>query len=75
MDSNVQDPRPASTSHPEPQSHELSCSAQSAEEIVALPQLPPATEELEQLPAASVLRVRFQEDLINAVSPSSVECE
>ena len=75
MDSNVQDPRPESTSHLEPQSHELSCSAQSAEEIVALPQLPPATEELEQLPAASVLHVRFQEDLINEVSSSSVECE
>ena len=34
-----------------------SCSAQSAEEIVALPQLPHATEELEQLPAASVFHV------------------
>ena len=68
MDSNVQDPRPASMSHPEPQSHKLSCSAQSTEEIVALPQLPPATEELEQLPASSVFHVRFQEDLINAVS-------
>ena len=75
VDSNVQDPRPASTSHPEPESHELSCSAQSAEEIVALSQLPPATEELEQLPAASVYHVRFQEDLINEVSSSSVECE
>ena len=73
MDSNVQDPRPASTSHPEPQSHELSCSAQSAE--VTPPELPLATEELEQLPAASVLHVRFQEDLINEVSSSSVECE
>ena len=67
VDSNVQDPRPASSSHLEPQSH--------AEEIVALPQLPPATEELEQLPAASVLHVRFQEDLINEASSSSVECE
>ena len=67
MDSNVQDPRPALMSHLEPQSQ--------AEEIVALPQLPPATEELEQLPAASVFRVRFQEDLINEVSSSSVECE
>ena len=68
LDSNVQDPRPASMSHPEPQSHELSCSAQSAEEIVAPPELPLATEELEQLSAASLLHVRFQEDLINAAS-------
>ena len=67
VDSTVLDPRPASTSHLEPQSH--------AEEIVALPQLPPATEELKQLPASSVLHVRFQEDLINEVSSSSVECE
>ena len=67
VDSNVQDPRPASSSHLEPQSH--------AEEIVALPQFPPASEELEQLPAASVLQVRFQEDLINEVSSSSAECQ
>ena len=62
-------------SHPEPQGHELSCSAESAEEIVAPSQLPPTTEELEHLSAAPVLHVRFQEDLINEVSKSSVECK
>lgn len=74
-DSDVQDPGPASTSHPEPQIHEPSCSAEFAEEIVELPQLPPATEESEQLSAAPVLHVRFQEDLISEVSSSSAECE
>ncbi|CAH3190262.1 unnamed protein product [Porites lobata] len=65
-DSEVQDPGLASTSHPEPQIHEPSCSAESAEEIVEPPQLlPPATEESEQLSAAPVLHVRFQEDLIS----------
>ena len=75
VDSNVQDPRPISTSHLQPQSHELSSSTWSTEEIAALPQLPPATDELEQLPAASVLHERFQEYLINEVSSSSLECE
>ena len=71
----MQDPGPASTSHPEPQIHELSRSAESAEELVELPQLPPAIEESEQLSAASVLHVRFQEDLISEVSSSSAECK
>ena len=48
---------------------------ESAEEIVVLPQLPPATEESEQLSADPVLHVRFQEDLIREVSSSSAECE
>ena len=65
--SDVQDPRPAPTSHPEPLIHETSCSA---EEIVELPQLPPATEESAQLSADPVLHVRFQEDLISEVSSS-----
>ena len=60
--------KPVSTSHPQPQSRELSCSAESAEKIAALSQLPPATQELEHLSAAPVLHVRFQEDLINEVS-------
>ncbi|XP_073238611.1 uncharacterized protein [Porites lutea] len=65
-DSEVQDPGLASTSHPEPQIHEPSCSTESAEEIVEPPQLlPPATEESEQLSATPVLHVRFQEDLIS----------
>jgi len=73
-DSEVQDPRPASTSHTEPQIHEPSCSAESAEEIVEPPQLlPSATEESEQLSAAPALHVRFQ-DLISEVSSSAV-CE
>ena len=67
----MQDPRPAPTSHPEPLIHEPSCSA---EEIVELPQLPPATEESAQLSADPVLHVRFQEDLISEVS-SSEKCE
>ena len=72
-DSEVQDPGLASTSHPEPQIHEPSCSA---EEIVEPPQLlPPATEQSEQLSAAPVLHVRFQEDLISEVSSSSAMCE
>ena len=74
-DSDVQDPELLSTSHPEPQIHKPSCSAESAEEIVELPQLPPATEESEQLSAAPVLYLRFQEDLISEVSSSSAECE
>ena len=74
-DSDVQDPGLASTSHPEPQIHEPSCSAESAEEIVELPQSPPAAEESEQLSAAPVLHVRFQEDLISEVSFSSPEYE
>lgn len=75
-DSEVQDPGLASTSHPEPQIHEPSCSAESAEEIVEPPQLlPPGTEESEQLSAAPVLHVRFQEDLISEVSSSSAVCE
>ena len=53
----------------------LSCSAESAEEIAELPQLLPATEESEQLPADPVLHVRFQKDLISEVSSSSAECE
>ncbi|KAK2547247.1 hypothetical protein P5673_032876, partial [Acropora cervicornis] len=65
MASDVQDPRPSPTSHPEPLIHEPSCSAEFAEEIVELPQLPPATEESEQLSADPVLHVRFQEDLIS----------
>ena len=73
-DSDVQYPAPASTSHPEPLIHEPLCSAESAEEIVELPQLPPATGESEQLSADPVLHVRFQEDLISEVS-SSAECE
>ena len=77
-DSDVQDPGPTSTSHPETQIHEPSCSAD-VEEIVELLQLPPATEEPEQLSAAPVaapvLHVRFQEDLISEVSSSSAECE
>ena len=75
MGTDVQNPGQASTPHPEPQSHELLCSAECAAEIVALPQLPPATEELGQLSAVPVLRVRSQEDLINEVSSSSAECE
>ena len=74
MASDVQDPRPSPTSHPEPLIHEPSCSAEFAEEIVELPQLPPATEESEQLSADPVLHVRFQEDLISKVS-SSEKCE
>ena len=74
-DANVQDSGPGSISHLEPQIHEPSCSAGFAEEIVELPQLPPATEESEQLSAASVLHVRFQEDLISEVSSSSAERE
>ena len=70
----MQDPRPAPTSHPEPLINEPSCSAESAEEIVELPQLPPATEESEQLSADPVLHVRFQENLISEVS-SSEKCE
>ena len=74
----MQDPGPTSTSHPERQIHEPSCSAD-VEEIVELLQLPPATEEPEQLSAAPVaapvLHVRFQEDLISEVSSSSAECE
>ena len=74
-DSGVQDPGLASTSHPKPQIHEPSCSAESAEEILEPPQLlPPATEESEQLSAAPALHVRFQEDLISEVSSSAV-CE
>ena len=74
-DSEVQDPGLASTSHPEPQIHEPSCSAESAEEILEpLQLLPPATEESEQLSAAPALHVRFQEDLISEVSSSAV-CE
>ena len=64
----MQDPGPAPTSHPGPLIHEPSCSA---EEIVELQQLPPATEESEQLSADHVL----QEDLICEVSSSSAECE
>lgn len=74
-DSDVQDPGPASTSHPEPQIHEPLCSVESAEEIVELPQLPPDTGESEKLSAAPVLHVRFQEDLISEVSSSPAECE
>ena len=74
-DSDVQDPGPALTSHPEPPIHERSCSAESAEEIVELPQLPPATEESEQLSTDPVLHIRFQEDLISEVSSSSAECK
>lgn len=73
--SDVQDPGPAPISHPEPLIHEPSCSAESAEEIVELPQSPPATEESEQLSADPVLHVRLQEDLISEVSSSSAECE
>ena len=68
------DPGPASTSHPEPQIHKLLCSAESSEEIVELPQLQSATEESEQLSAATVLHVRFQ-DRISEVSYSSAECK
>ena len=74
-DSDVRDPGPAVTSHPEPLICEPSCSAESAEEIVELPQLPPVMEESEQLSADPVLHVRFQEDLISEVSSSSAECE
>ena len=70
----MQDPRPSPTSHPEPLIHKPSCSAESAEEIVELPQLPPDTEEFEQLSADPVLHVRLQEDLISEVS-SSEKCE
>ena len=70
----MQDLEPTSTSHTEPQIHEPSCSAESAEEIVELPQLLPDTEESEQLSAAPVLHVRFQEDFISEVSSSSAEC-
>ena len=66
----MQDPRPVPTSHPEPLIYEPSCSAESAEEIVELPQLPPATEESEQLSADPVLHVRFQENVISEVSSS-----
>ena len=73
-DSEVQDPGLVSTSHPEPQIHEPSCSAESAEEILEpLQLLPPATEESEQLSAAPALHIRFQ-DLISEVSSSAV-CE
>ena len=61
--------------HLEPQSQELSFSAECAEEIAALPQLLSATEELGQLSAAPVLCVQSQEDFINEVSSSSAECE
>ena len=71
----MQDPGSASTSHPEPLIHEPSCSAESAEEIAELPQLPPTTEESEKLSVDPVLHVRFQEDLISEVSSSSAECE
>ena len=71
VDSDVQDTGPALIF----QIHEPSCSVESAEEVAELPQLPPATEELEQLSAAPVLHVRFQDDLISEVSSSSVECE
>ena len=72
-DSEVQDPGLASTSHPEPQIHEPSCSTESAEEIVQPPQLLScATEESS---AAPVLQVRFQEDLISEVSSSLAVCE
>ena len=75
-DSEVQDPVLASMSHPEPQIHEPSCSTESAEDIVEQPKLlPPATQESEQLSAAPVLYVRFQEDLISEVSFSSAVCE
>ena len=70
VDSDVQDPRPASTSHLEPLIHKALCSTQSGEEIVELPKLPPATEECEQLSADPVLHIRFQ-DLISEVSSSS----
>ena len=63
-----------SDQHPEPQIHELSSSAESAEEIVELPQLLLATEESEQLSAAPVFCVRFQEDLISEVNSSSAGC-
>ena len=75
VDFDVQDHGPTSTSHLEPQSQEHSCCAECAEKIAALPQLLSATEELGQLTAALVLRLRFQEDLINGVSSSSAECE
>ena len=76
VDIDVQDSGPASTSHPEPQIHEPSCSAELAEEIVELPRLPPATEESEELSAAPVLHVRFQEDLISEVRSSpTAKCE
>ena len=52
-----------------------SCSAESEKEIVDLPQSPTAIEESEQLSAAPVLHVRFQEDLIHEVSSSLPECE
>ena len=72
----MQHPGLASTSHPEPRIHEPSCSTESAEEIVEPPQLlAPATEESEQLPAAPVLQVTFQQDIISEVSSSSVVCE
>ena len=74
-DSDVQDPGPASTSHSEPLIHEPLCSAESAEEIVELPQLPPATVESEQLSADPVIHVRFQEDLFSEASSSSAECK
>ena len=74
-DSDVRDPGPASKSHPEPLIHEPSCSAESTEEIVELPQLPPAMEEPEQLSADPVLHVGFEEELISEVSSSSAECE
>ena len=75
VDSDVREHGPTSTSHLEHQSQELSFSAEWAEEIAALPQLLPATEELEQLPAAPVLCVQSQEDFINEVSSSMAECE
>ena len=55
-DSDVQDPGLASLSLPEPLIHEASCSA---EEILELPQLPPAPEESEQLSADPVHHVRI----------------
>ena len=74
-DSEVQDPGPASLSHPQPQIQEPLCSMKSAEEIVELPQLLPATKESAWLSAAPVLHIRFQEDLISELSSSLAECE
>ena len=61
--------------HSEPQIHKLSMSAGYAEEIVEPPQLLPATKESDQLSAAPVFHVRFQEDLISEVNSSSAVCE
>lgn len=72
-DSDVQDPGPASTSHSEPLIHEPLCSAESAEEIVELPQLPHATVESEQLSADPVLHVRFQEYIFSEVCGASIK--